>query len=29
MLPGVKASDLEGANMDDGMLKQMEAIILS
>ena len=29
MLPGVKASDLEGANMDDGILKQMEAIILS
>ena len=29
MLPGVKASDLEGASMDNGMLQQMEAIILS
>ena len=29
MLPGIKASDLENANMDDGMLRQMEAIILS
>lgn len=29
MLPGIKASDLENANMDDGMLCQMEAIILS
>jgi len=25
----VKASDLEGASMDNGMLQQMEAIILS
>ena len=29
MLPGIKVSDLENANMDDGMLRQMEAIILS
>lgn len=29
MLPGVKASDLVGASMDDGMLQRMEAIILS
>ena len=29
MLPGIKASDLENANMDDGMLRQMEAFILS
>ena len=29
MIPGIKASDLEGVGMDDGMLRQMEAIILS
>ena len=29
MLPGVKASDLEGATMDDKLLQRMEAIILS
>ena len=29
MLPGVKASDLEGATMDDKLLSRMEAIILS
>lgn len=29
MLPGVKASDLEGASMDDKVFKHMEAIILS
>jgi len=29
MLPGVKASDLEGANMDSKQLQRMEAIILS
>ncbi|MCF2595927.1 signal recognition particle protein [Pseudoflavonifractor phocaeensis] len=29
MLPGVKASDLEGATMDEKLLQQMEAIILS
>ena len=29
MLPGVKASDLEGAAMDDKLLQRMEAIILS
>ena len=29
MLPGVKASDLEGATMDDKILSRMEAIILS
>jgi len=29
MLPGVKASDLEGATMDEKMLQRMEAIILS
>ena len=29
MLPGVKASDLEGATMDEKLLQRMEAIILS
>ena len=29
MLPGVKASDLEGASMDEKLLQRMEAIILS
>ena len=29
MLPGVKASDLEGASMDESLLGRMEAIILS
>ena len=29
MLPGVKASDLEGANMDEKLMQRMEAIILS
>ncbi len=29
MIPGVKASDVEGVGVDDGMLRQMEAIILS
>ena len=29
MLPGVKASDLEGASMDETLLRRMEAIILS
>ena len=29
MLPGVKASDLEGATMDEKVLQRMEAIILS
>jgi signal recognition particle subunit SRP54 len=29
MLPGVKASDLEGANLDGKQLQHMEAIILS
>ena len=29
MLPGVKASDLEGVSMDNKMLQRMEAIILS
>ena len=29
MLPGVKASDLEGASMDDKVLSRMEAVILS
>ena len=29
MLPGVKASDLEGASMDGKLLQRMEAIILS
>lgn len=29
MLPGVKASDLEGANMDESLMQRMEAIILS
>jgi len=29
MIPGVKASDLEGATMDEKLLKRMEAIILS
>jgi len=29
MLPGVKASDLEGAGMDEKLLQRMEAIILS
>ena len=29
MLPGVKASDLEGAAMDEKLLQRMEAIILS
>ena len=29
MLPGVKASDLEGTTMDDKLLSRMEAIILS
>ena len=29
MIPGIKASDVEGVGMDDGMLRQMEAIILS
>ena len=29
MLPGVKASDLEGVSMDDKILSRMEAIILS
>ena len=27
MIPGIKASDLEGVGMDDGMLRQMEAMI--
>ena len=29
MIPGVKASDLEGASMDEKLLQRMEAIILS
>ena len=29
MIPGVKASDLEGATMDEKLLQRMEAIILS
>ena len=29
MLPGVKASDLEGATMDEKLMQRMEAIILS
>ena len=29
MIPGVKASDLEGMSMDDKLLQRMEAIILS
>ena len=29
MIPGVKASDLEGVNMDDKVFQRMEAIILS
>ena len=29
MLPGVKASDLEGADLNNGMFKQMSAIIQS
>ena len=29
MIPGIKASDVEGVGVDDGMLRQMEAIILS
>ena len=29
MLPGVKASDLEGAGMDEKLMQRMEAIILS
>ena len=29
MLPGVKASDLEGATMDEKLLQRMEAIITS
>lgn len=29
MLPGVKASDLEGATMDEALFQRMEAIILS
>ena len=29
MIPGIKASDLEGATMDDKLLQRMEAIILS
>ena len=29
MLPGVKASDLEGAGMDEKLMRRMEAIILS
>ena len=29
MLPGVKASDLEGADMDEKLMQRMEAIILS
>ncbi len=29
MIPGVKASDVEGVGVDDGMLRQMAAIILS
>ena len=29
MIPGIKASDVEGVGLDDWMLRQMEAIILS
>ena len=29
MIPGVKASDLDGVNMDDNIFQRMEAIILS